>query len=105
MLALEFADLKELDFEFDLLGFSDDELMEFMPKTVEETEMPELKSGDREPFQQMTFTLHDTQVEQIKTACDIAKKKGAFVNSLNENSNGNALSRVCETFITHYGNS
>lgn len=29
MLALEFADLKELDFDFDLLGFSDDELMEF----------------------------------------------------------------------------
>lgn len=32
MLALELTDLKELDFEFDLLGFSDDELLEFMPQ-------------------------------------------------------------------------
>lgn len=29
MLALEFADLKDLEFDFDLLGFSDDELLEF----------------------------------------------------------------------------
>ena len=66
--------------------------------------MPELRIGDREPFQQMTFTLHDDQVDQIKIACDIAKNMGEF-DSPNVNSNGNALSRVCETFITNHGNS
>jgi hypothetical protein len=52
----------------------------------------------------MTFTLHDEQVEQIKAACNIAKKMGEF-DSPNENSNGNALARICETYVTDYGNS
>lgn len=64
--------------------------------------MPELASGDRQPFQQMTFTLHDEQAEQVKAAIDAAKAIGVF-NSPNENSNGNALVRVCETFLTHHG--
>jgi ParB-like chromosome segregation protein Spo0J len=62
-----------------------------------------LPDGDRSPFQQMTFTLHDDQVEQVKAALDCAKKMGAF-DSENENSNGNALSRVCEIFLTNHGN-
>lgn len=106
LLALELGELSDDGFELDLLGFDDGELdfVTFEGIDAEEVDMPELRSGDREPFQQMTFTLHDEQVEQIKTACDIAKKMGAF-DSENENSNGNALARVCETFITDYGNS
>jgi hypothetical protein len=64
--------------------------------------MGSLPDSDRAPFQQMTFTLHDSQVEQVKTAVNIAKSMGAF-DSENENSNGNALARICETFITDYG--
>ena len=59
--------------------------------------------GDRAPFQQMTFTLHDTQVEQVKRALGVSKNLGEFVDSPNENSNGNALARVCETFLMDYG--
>jgi hypothetical protein len=59
--------------------------------------------GERAPFQQMTFTLHDSQVEMVKEATAIAKHMGDF-DSDNENSNGNALARICETFITDYGN-
>jgi len=63
-----------------------------------------LPDTDRAPFQQMTFTLHDSQVEKVKEAGALAKSMGAF-DSENENSNGNALARICETFITDYGNS
>jgi hypothetical protein len=62
----------------------------------------DLPDGDRAPFQQMTFTLHDSQVEQIKEALDVSKGLGAF-ETPNENSNGNALARICETFVTDYG--
>ena len=62
----------------------------------------DLPSGDKEPFQQMTFTLHDEQVEQVKAAMDLAKKMGDF-DSPNQNSNGNALARICEIFLTQNG--
>jgi len=62
-----------------------------------------LPTEDRAPFQQMTFTLHDEQVEQVKAALSAAKGMGEFADSPNENSNGNALARVCETFITEHG--
>ena len=63
---------------------------------------PELPSGDKAPFQQMTFTLHDEQAEQVTRALAAAKGMGPYVDSPNENSNGNALARVCETFLTEH---
>lgn len=65
---------------------------------VDGTDMPDLADGDREPFQQMTFTLHDSQAEAVKAAIDRAKAAGGFDGSLNENSNGNALARICEAY-------
>ncbi len=62
-----------------------------------------LPSGDKAPFQQMTFTLHDEQAGQVKRALEAAKAMGAFTDSPNENSNGNALARICETFLTEHG--
>ena len=53
-----------------------------------------LKVGDKEPFQQMTFTLADEQAEQIKNAiADIkATDEYKYAETMgNENSNGNAL--------------
>lgn len=64
-----------------------------------------LPSEDRAPFRQITFTLHDTQAEQVFEALKLAKSAGAFVDSPNENSNGNALTRICETYLTEHGNS
>ena len=78
----------EEDFE-DLLGEKVDPL----------EEMPGLNSGDREPVQQMTFIVHDLQAEVIKEALEKAKKMGPFVDTGNENSNGNALSRIAELFL------
>ena len=53
-----------------------------------------LASGDKEPFQQMTFTLADEQAEQIKNAITDIKSTDEYkyAETLgNENSNGNAL--------------
>lgn len=64
---------------------------------IQEVEPPTLPGGDRQPFQQMTFTLHDSQAETIKAAIKRAKGKGAF-DGPNENSNGNALARIAESY-------
>lgn len=91
-------DLKEMagSFTFDAIKFED--LAE-----VEEADMPNLGSGDKEPFQQMTFTLHDSQVESIKAAIETVKKDHDTKTCENENSNGNAIAMICELFITLNG--
>lgn len=58
-----------------------------------------LPEGDRAPFQQMTFTLSDQQAEAVKRALDAAKDAGPFVDTGNENSNGNALARLAEAYL------
>ncbi len=65
---------------------------------VDEGDAPDLPDGDRQPFQQMTFTLHDSQAETVKAAIDKAKAAGDFDDSPNENSNGNALARIAEAY-------
>lgn len=90
-----------IDDPLDIPGVSADWL-EGLGVGVGEAEFPELPDGDKEPFQQMTFTLHDEQAEQVKAAIDKAKDMGPF-DGPNENSNGNALARICESFLT-YGN-
>jgi hypothetical protein len=79
------------------MGFDADELAKLIGFDADEIEPPELASGDREPFQQMTFTLHDEQAETIKAAIDKAKAAGGF-SGPNENSNGNALARIAEAY-------
>lgn len=101
MLRLELGELQEDGFDLDLLGFSGDELQALLG-AADEVDLPELNDGDREPFQQMTFTVHDEQKEQIDAALSAAKRLGPF-DSPNENSNGNALARVCESFLSHHG--
>lgn len=64
--------------------------------SIEDSEigMPELPNGDKEPFQQITFTLADEQAEKVKEAIEKVKKSEnyKFVDTMgNENSNGNAL--------------
>lgn len=87
-------------FDLELLGFSEDELQHI--KDVEIVELPALKEGDRDPFQQMTFTLHDVQVESVKEAMRLASAAGPY-DSPNENGNGNALARICEAYVAANG--
>ena len=58
-----------------------------------------LPDEDRAPFQQMTFTLHDVQVEVVKDAIRKAGKEGDFDDSENQNGNGNALAWICEAYL------
>lgn len=76
-------------------GFDPADLERFK---VGDGEMPSLSSGDREPFQQMTFTLHDEQVAKVKAAMEKAKARGIAVDK-NQNSNGNALAAMAEAYL------
>jgi hypothetical protein len=58
-----------------------------------------LPDSDKAPFQTMTFVLHDSQADIVKRALEAAKDAGDFDDSPNENSNGNALSRIAEAFL------
>ena len=102
MLALEMRDLMDEGYDVGLTGFDLGEIDKILAQ-VEETEMPTLPTGEKSPFQQMTFTLHDSQAEQVVRAMKAAAKMGAYVNSPNENGNGNALARICETFLSDHG--
>ena len=65
---------------------------------ISETEMPALADGDKQPFQQKTFTLHDEQAEEVEAAISKAKEMGHAQSAVNENSNGNALAFICQSF-------
>ena len=97
MLANELSDLHADEFDMALLGFDADELGKLLAFEADEVPPPELASGDREPFQQMAFMLHDEQAEIVKRAIEQAKGEGPF-ESINENSNGNALARIAEAY-------
>lgn len=92
------ADDEEL---LDAAGFSEEELMKMLDQfDAEEIDPPGLADGDREPFRQMTFTVHDSQFETIEAALRAAKANGGAESMVNENSNGNALASVCEAYTS-----
>lgn len=65
--------------------------------------LPDLADGDKGDLQQITFTLHTEQAEVIRNALAASKALGSFVDTGNENSNGNAIARVCELWLGEYG--
>lgn len=100
LLGLELAELRGAGADLGSLGFEAAALQELLAGVgaVEGvTQMPPLPSGERNPFQVMTFILHDDQVELVKAALEAAKAEGAFIGP-NKNSNGNALARICEAY-------
>lgn len=101
MLRVEFADLEAVGFDLELTGFELDEIeaLEFGDEEDALDEMPELASGDKEPFQQKTFTLHDDQAAVVDDAVTLARTNPVADTGLNENSNGNALALICEQWL------
>jgi hypothetical protein len=107
--ALAFTDKEKLDELLREVHASDKAVTEMLARLAEKElgyfvgvdgiEAPQLRDGDRQPFQQMTFTLHDTQAETIKKAMEKARENGGGKSGVNENGNGNALAFVCEAFI------
>jgi len=98
LLGVELIDLRDAGCNLALVGFEATELNDLM-REVGDANLPVLPEGDRAPYQQVTFTLHDDQAEIVKAALVAAKEVGPFPGSLNENSNGNAITRVCERYL------
>lgn len=104
LLALELTELDLADFDLGVIGFSDKELEKLLPGLAAISEsMPDLPTGEKSEYQQMTFTLHNTQAEMVKAAIAAAKKLKPFDEGLNKNSNGNAITRICEMFLDGQG--
>lgn len=98
-LGAELKALADASFDLGLTGFQASEIEKITGGfDVDAASMPELASGDRQPFQQKTFTLHDEQAEEVDAAIEKAKSLGHGQSGVNENSNGNALAFVCQWF-------
>lgn len=101
------SDSSEFDFEllqedFDIDTIKDFGIDDFVTIDDAECEMPILASGDKAPFQQMSFTLADAQAETIKEAISKVKQseKYKYVETYdNENTNGNALFCIIEGWL------
>ena len=98
-LRLDLESLKDFDFDIDLLGFSEEELSEILFDSESEADFPDLDDGEKEPFQQKTFTLHDEQAQIVDDAVTLARTNPCVDTGLNENTNGNALSLICEQWL------
>ena len=91
MLEIELCDIDEIDmtdFGFDITLLTDEFGEDFT-----------LPDGDKEPFQQITFTLADNQAELIKSALNIAKQDIDVETFGNENSNGNGIYRIVSEWV------
>ena len=67
-----------------------------------DAELPPL-DGEEPEIQTWTFSLHKDQMGQVRDAINISKKLGDFVDTGNENENGNSLARICELFAGSHG--
>lgn len=91
-LELELGFLEDNGFELEPWGLDD---LLIVPEDINP---PEIADGDGSGFKQMTFTLTEEQAEQVEKALSKSKNLGDFIETGNENSNGNALARICEAF-------
>jgi hypothetical protein len=86
------------DWDYDLLAnnFDIEELHDwgFDDDYDDEFSLPD---GDKDPFRQITFTLSDQQYEIVEAALKKAKKND-FGDTGNENSNGNAIWWICNSY-------
>jgi hypothetical protein len=98
LLGVELLELRDEGFDMPVIGFDQSELDGLM-REVAEAGYPVLPEGEKAPYQQVTFTLHDEQVKTVQAAVSAAKQQGPFGESLNDNANGNALARICETYL------
>jgi len=98
LLRKELEALKVMDYNLEMTGFDMEEILKLVGSDVSETTPPELKDGDRSPFTQMTFTLHDSQAIEVQNALKKAIKAGCSDSEVNENSNGNALAFICQEY-------
>jgi ParB/RepB/Spo0J family partition protein len=95
---------EEETIDLDSLGFDEPELDSLLEEASLDDEdiaeaFGELPDGGRDSMQTKTFTLSEEQLETVDDALDVAKGMGEFPPGPNDNSNGNALARVCSGFL------
>lgn len=97
--------LPDLDVDMSQFGIDLKDPVLLGDMNVDPTIIPDisLPSGEKSGFSQMTFTVTEEQMETIKNALELSKSLGDFNNTGNENTNGNALARISELFITQHG--
>lgn len=66
-------------------------------------EDPEPEAGETFQGKRMTFRLHDEQADVVKRAVAIAQELGCN-SPLNKDPDGNAITRICQAWVTAYGN-
>lgn len=97
-------------YDLESVGYDADELAALLDglAQAEDAEWSEalgdLPDGDRAPFQQMTFTLTDTQAAQVREALGVAKDSAPGQDETgNANSNGNALAHIIAAWLESAG--
>ncbi len=92
------SELKTEDSELlSSIGFDEERLAEILADAESYSDNFNLPSGDKPGFEQMTFTISTSQAEIVRVAMKKAKDSGEFKTD-NENSNGNAITRICEAY-------
>jgi hypothetical protein len=70
-----------------------------VPFDAESTGMPNLPDAMIKNIEQMTFTVTADQADTIREAIAASIMAGTFIDTGNENKNGNALARIAEVSL------
>lgn len=98
-LAAVLVQLSEADYNTESLGWSEEELEKITAQyNAGEEELPELEP-EGSPFAQITLTFTHDQMATVKDALKVSKGNGAFGDTGNPNSNGNAAWRVFLAYL------
>jgi ParB family transcriptional regulator, chromosome partitioning protein len=92
LLRLELDDLGDFDFSSFEVQFN-------IENMIEGIDLPDLPTGEKEPYQQKSFILHDKQAEIVDQAIAFCRNNGHANDPDNENANGNALAYICTMFV------
>jgi ParB-like chromosome segregation protein Spo0J len=95
VLADQLLELDANGWELEELGFTS-----LQPPTDQDLQNAfDALNNDESILEQITFTLHKDQMQTVRNALEASKALGEYGDTGNENSNGNAISRVCELWL------
>jgi hypothetical protein len=95
VLASQLIELEEADFQIEDFGFAKID----QPDEQELADAFEKLGGDKGEMETMSFVLHNSQADLLKQAIEKSKAMGEFDLALNTNSNGNAITRIIESWL------